>query len=89
MLQSLTELRGTPDTKTTRKHIVCNASHLARSFQASKHTYFLNLLLLLPAALKVLIYEVTFFLCQYDSMIILFCIRIGYSTSVMEKHRLA
>ena len=61
MLQSLTELRGTPDTKTTRKHMVCNASHLARSFQASKHTYFLNLLLLLPAALKVLIYEVTFF----------------------------
>ena len=84
MLQSLTELRGTPDTKTTRKHIVCNASHLARSCQVSKYTNFLNLLLLLPAALKVLIYEVTF-LGQYDSTIISFCVRIEYSTSMTQK----
>ena len=34
----------------------------ARSYKASKHTYlFLNLLLLLPAALEVLIYEKTYF----------------------------
>ena len=32
-----------------------------RLFQASKRTFFKNLLLLLPAALEELIYEVTFF----------------------------
>ena len=61
----------------------------ARSYKASKHTYlFLNLLLLLPAALEALIYEktyfggflfVAFFLRQYDPMIISFCVRIEYS----------
>ena len=38
-LQSLFELLGTPDTKCTHTPVVSNASHFARSFQASKHTY--------------------------------------------------
>ena len=48
------------------------------------------MILLLPAALEVLIhvYEVTFFMGQYDSTIISFCIRIGYSTSMTQKHSL-
>ena len=41
-LQSLSELHGMPETKTTfPKHIVWNDSHSVPSFQASKHTYFI------------------------------------------------
>ena len=55
-LRSLSELRGMPDIKINRKHEVC-ALILFK--------FFLNLLLLLPAALEELIYEITF-LRQYD-----------------------
>ena len=40
--------------QTTCKQVVWNDSHLACSFWASKHTYFLQLLLLLLATLEVL-----------------------------------
>ena len=40
--------------KTTHKQ--WNDSHFASSFQACKHTFFLNLLLLLPDALELLMY---------------------------------
>ena len=76
-LQSLfLELLGTPDTKCTHTHVVWNASHFARSFQAtvvSTHICF-NLLLLLPAALEVLIYEVTcfFVLCLFVCLFVFF-----------------
>ena len=64
----------------------------------STHICF-NLLLLLPAALEVLIYEVTcffgfclfvcfFFLLQYDSTIISFCVRIEFSASMRQKRGL-
>ena len=46
---------------------------------------FQNLLLLLPATLEVLAYEVTSFFQQYHSPIISFCIRIKYSVSLMQK----
>ena len=50
-LSSLLELSGMmPEIKTTLKHVVWNESDFACSFQASKHTYLLNLLLILPAA---------------------------------------
>ena len=64
----------TPDTKCTHTYIV-----FAQSFQASKHTHLFNLLLLLPAAWKYLYRLVAFFLRQYDSTIILFCVKIKYS----------
>ena len=54
------------------------------SFQASKRTFFSNVLLLLPAALEVLIYDVTF-LHQYDSTIIAFRVRTEYSASKTKK----
>ena len=64
----------------------------AHFWLVSTHICF-NLLLLLPAALEVLIYEVTcffgfcffFFLRPYDSTIISFCVRIEYSLSVTQK----
>ena len=46
---------------------------------------FQNLLLLLPATLEVLAYEVSSFFHQYHSTIISFCIRIKYSVSMMQK----
>ena len=46
-------------------------------------TYFLNLLLLLPAALEELIHEVTF-LRRFDSTIISFCVRIEHFASLMQ-----
>ena len=46
---------------------------------------FQNLLLLLPATLEVLAYEVSSFFLQYHSTIISFCIRIKYSVSMMQK----
>ena len=55
-----------------------------RSFQASKQTFSKNVLLLLSAALKVLIYDVTF-LHQYDSTIISFRVRTEYSASKAKK----
>ena len=62
-LQSLLELCGMPGTKTTLKHVhsemtVISCTHL---MLVSAPPLFLNLLVLLPAALEVLIYEVTFF----------------------------
>ena len=46
---------------------------------------FQNLLLLLPATLDVLAYEVSSFFHQYHSTIISFSIRIKYSVSMMQK----
>ena len=95
-LQSLLELLGTPDTKCTHTPVVWNASHFVPHFRlVSTHICF-NLLLLLPAALEVLIYEVTcffgfclfLFLRQYDSTIISFCVRIEYSASMTQKRGL-
>ena len=62
MLQSLLELCGMPDTKTTLKHVhsemtVISCTHL----RLVRAPLFFNLLVLSPAALEVLIYEVTFF----------------------------
>ena len=76
-----------PDIKTNRKHeSEIDDSHSLRSFQASKRTFFKNLhsLIILPAALEVLIYEVTF-LRHYDSTIISFCVRTEYSASMAQK----
>ena len=56
------------------------------SFQASKHIFFFSLLFLLPAALEVLIYEVTF-LRQYDSTIISFWVGTEYSASITQKRK--
>ena len=54
----------------------------------------LYLLLLLPAALEVLVYEVPFFvfclfLFQYDLWMSLVCVRIEYSASKTQKHSLS
>ena len=46
-------------------------------------TYFLNLPLLLPAALEELIHEVTFLL-RFDSTIISFCFKIEHFASMMQ-----
>ena len=55
-----------------------------RSFQASKRNFSKNALLLLPAALEVLIYDVTF-LHQYGSTIISFRVRTEYAASKTKK----
>ena len=66
-LRSLSELRGMPDIKINRKHEVWKWMTLILSayFRLVSAPICLNLLLLLPAALEELIYELTF-LRQYD-----------------------
>jgi len=60
-LQSFLELHGMrPDTKLLLSK-KSEMNHFVHSFSASKQTHFLNLLLLLPAALEELMYEITFF----------------------------
>ena len=89
MLQSLLKLWGMPGTKTTRKHVHSEMTVILCTHLRQVSTpFFCNLLVLLPAALEVLIYEVTLFLHQYDSTIISFCIRIEYSALVTQKHGL-
>ena len=86
-LQFLSELRGTLHTKTTRKHIV--NSHFAANFRlvsARLDTYFLKIYFYYCLLLWKYLFMRKLFLRLYDSKIIISsCVRIEYSTSMMQK----
>ena len=86
-LQFLSELRGTLHTKTTRKHIV--NSHFAANFRLVStclDTYFLKIYFYYCLLLWKYLFMRKPFLRLYDSKIIISsCVRIEYSTSMMQK----
>lgn len=86
-LQFLSELCGTLHTKTTRKHIV--NSHFAANFSLVStrlDTYFLKIYFYYCLLLWKYLYMRKLFLRLYDSKIIISsCVRIEYSTSMMQK----
>ena len=86
-LQFLLELRGTLHTKTTRKHIV--NSHFAANFRlvrARLDTYFLKIYFYYCLLFWKYLFMRKLFLRLYDSTIIISsCVRIEYSTPMMQK----